>query len=129
MGTDFEVLAVGSTRELMFARKFAKDIIELSKTVEFPQEALNLIIQVEQSYRELHDDDLDRQEYTMYITESQKLRMFLILHDLSKTNLVAQELLTEIINQQDFPKTEDIFRKVVQPDIDPGILYKPNKMF
>ena len=65
----------------------------------------------------------------MYITESQKLRMFLILHDLSKTNLVAQELLTEIINQQDFPKTEDIFRKVVQPDIDPGILYKPNKMF
>ena len=60
MGTDFEVLAVGSTRELMFARKFAKDIIELSKTVEFPQEALNLIIQVEQCYRELHDDDLDR---------------------------------------------------------------------
>ena len=57
---DFEVLAVGSTRELMFARKFARDMIELRKTVELPQEALNLINQVEQAYKELHDDDLDR---------------------------------------------------------------------
>ena len=58
--TDFEVLPVGSTRELMFARKFAKDIIEMSKTVEFPQESLNLIIEIEHLYKELLATELER---------------------------------------------------------------------
>ena len=57
---DFEVLAVGSTRELMFARKFAKDMIELSQKQILPPDALELVRNVEQAYKELRDDDLDR---------------------------------------------------------------------
>lgn len=57
---DFEVLPVGSTRELIFARKFAKDMIELSHKQILPPDALELVQNVEQSYKDLRDDDLDR---------------------------------------------------------------------
>ena len=57
---DFEVLPIGTTRELMFARKFAKDMIELSQKQILPPDALELVRNVEQAYKELRDDDLDR---------------------------------------------------------------------
>ena len=57
---DFEVLPIGSTRELIFARKFAKDMIELSYEQVLPHDILELVESVEKSYKELHDSNLDQ---------------------------------------------------------------------
>lgn len=55
---DFEVLPVGTIRELIFARKFAANMISLNKTMSLPSEAAELIKSVEQSYKDLLGDEL-----------------------------------------------------------------------
>lgn len=57
--SDFEVLPKGSTRELIFARKFAKDMILLGQLTTLPENAMVLINNVEQCYKELLDDELE----------------------------------------------------------------------